>query len=1128
MTRAQLQTLIVWSLGAVTLLVVSVCLEPASLQLGSYLTQSVVFSLLTAFALALGLYLDRADISFAHAIGLIAFLSLDAQAYPVMTLALFIGGVVGAVGRQWIILREENRRAPRADFRYIVYTTAQVTISFYAAARVYVDMAQGHLPLDMRGSAFAWDTVGLPLAVYLLCYIALYFAIFVLHIYAEQSNWRTIASQNRLPVILLLLLPIPFALVAADVARLDVSFMYFTIVCLALTLTIFGTYMLTRAEVRQRRQFEELQSLSQATSMIRGSLNLETLISMLYTQIHDLLKIDSMTLALRSETGVLEYRLVMRKGLSVLVPQIVPDDDALVRYVMNTSSSLRLAKFLDAASPMLPMPPQAQAWMGVPLLLGQQTIGVISVITYEPQRLFTNSELRLFTIVASSASIAVENARLYSHKSSTAEQLATLNQVSALLTGTLMPGEVLDTIVTSSSMISDPAAVAVYLPSNGSASNGSKEGSLSLVRSGGLSEDFIQAAPSPLLSEKLIQGLTPSPIVTTNVEVMEPAALRHTLLKEGKRSFVELPLNIDGQVSGVIVLYYNSIKPNLTDSLDLMQAYATQAAQAVRNSRAYARADQEREQRVQQLWMLAALGRVLSAAMDAQHIYDAVLGYAIDAAHSQVGAVALIESNRLVLVAHKGADETLVQGALLSHTSLYETVMAGQMARYDDIRQQSTYSPLSPNSRSALISPIMKGREVLGAMVLEAPQVGLFTQSDSDFVQQLCYQVVTVVENTRLFQSVRETRDNLQVILNAIEEGLVLINAEGQVAMANPRVTLLGLKPEDIVNRPVIDLMQNEPLNFAQRLGFTGEETLRQMVEALHQPARWNSYPSWLYEVPDTQNVNHYVQRQIIPLRQNDGTLVGALLVFYDRTDEHELERARDSFTQMIVHDLRSPLTAVTTSMRLLQELVPPESDFRPLVQKTTDASRRALRKVLSRVDSLLDIAKIESGNLFLAREPVDLGTLIENVITELQPLAIELEVKIEVDLPPDLPLLNADGDKVERMLLNLVDNALKYSPYETSIYVRARPEPSNADMIRISVTDEGPGIPNEYKMKLFDRFMQVEGRSAVRRGVGLGLAFCKLVAETHGGSIWIEDNVPRGTRFVFTLPAWHPQPLPE
>lgn len=1125
MTRAQLQTLIVWSLGAVTLLVVAVCLEPAALLIGDYWTQSVVFALLTAFALALGLYLDRTDISFAHAIGLIAFLSLDARAYPVMTLALFIASVVGAWSRQWIILREENRRAPRADLRYIVYTAAQVTLSFYASARVYVDIVGGDLPLNMRGSAFAWDTVGLPLAVYLLCYIALYFAIFVLRIYGEQPEWRRIASQNRLPVILLLLLPVPFALVAADVIRLDVSLIYFTIVCVALTLTIFGTYMLTRAELRQRRQFEELQSLSQATSMIRGSLNLETLISMLYTQIHDLLKIDSMTLALRNDTGVLEYRLVMRRGLSTLVPQMTPDDDALVRYVLNTSSPLRLAKYLDASAPMLPLPHQAQAWMGVPLLLGQQTIGVMSVITYEQDRIFTNSELRLFTIVASSASIAVENARLYSHKSSTAEQLATLNQVSALLTGTLMPAEVLDTIVTSSSMISDPAAVAVYLPANGS--NGSKEG-LSLVRSGGLSEDFIQAAPPPLLSEKFGQGTAPTPVVISNVETMEPAAVRHTLLKEGKRAFVELPLHIDGHLSGVIVLYYNSIKPNLTDTLDLMQAYATQAAQAVRNARAYARADQEREQRIQQLWMLAALGRVLSAAMDAQYIYDAVLGYAMDAAHGQVGAIALLESNRLILVAYKGADETLVQGAILAHTSLYETVIAGQMARYDDIRQQNEYSPLSPLSRSALISPIMRGKEVLGAMVLESPQVGLFTQSDSDFVQQLCYQVVTVVENTRLFQSVRETRDNLQVILNTIEEGLVLINAQGEVAMANPRVTLLGLKPEDIVDRPVTDLLQNESLKFAMRLGFTGEETLRQMVEALRQPSRWNPYPSWLYEIPDVQNVNHYVQRQIIPLRHNDGSLVGALLVFYDRTDEQELERARDSFTQMIVHDLRSPLTAVTTSMRLLQELVPPDSDFRPLVQKTTDASRRALRKVLSRVDSLLDIAKIESGNLYLAREPVDLGNLIENVMTELQPLAIELEVKIETDLPPDLPLLHADGDKVERMLLNLVDNALKYSPYETSIYVRARPEPNNPDLIRISVTDEGPGIPNEYKMKLFDRFMQVEGRSTVRRGVGLGLAFCKLVAEAHGGSIWIEDNMPQGTRFVFTLPAWQPQPLPE
>jgi two-component system sensor histidine kinase KdpD len=226
---------------------------------------------------------------------------------------------------------------------------------------------------------------------------------------------------------------------------------------------------------------------------------------------------------------------------------------------------------------------------------------------------------------------------------------------------------------------------------------------------------------------------------------------------------------------------------------------------------------------------------------------------------------------------------------------------------------------------------------------------------------------------------------------------------------------------------------------------------------------------------------------------------------------------ARDTYTQMLVHDLRSPLTAVNTSLKLIEETVPRDSEAYPMIERLTGTSARALRKVLSRVTAILDIARMESGVMSLKREPTDIAVLIGNVVSELTPIAQELNIALVVDIAPTVPPLALDADKIERAILNLVDNALKYAPAQSAVTVRAtQPTPQT---LRLDVMDKGKGIPDHYKQRLFDRFVQVEGRQIVRKGVGLGLSLCKAVAEAHGGSIHIEDNDGGGSVFRVELP---------
>jgi signal transduction histidine kinase len=151
------------------------------------------------------------------------------------------------------------------------------------------------------------------------------------------------------------------------------------------------------------------------------------------------------------------------------------------------------------------------------------------------------------------------------------------------------------------------------------------------------------------------------------------------------------------------------------------------------------------------------------------------------------------------------------------------------------------------------------------------------------------------------------------------------------------------------------------------------------------------------------------------------------------------------------------------------------------------------------------------------------MATIADSVCIELSPLAQELEVTLTTDISDEIPALDADPDKVERVLQNLVDNALKFCPSEGNVTIRAhQPEKGKQGerFVRIDVSDSGPGIPDDYKAKLFDRYVQVKGRRGKRRGSGLGLTFCRLVVEAHGGRIWIEDNPGGGSIFAFTLPV--------
>jgi len=231
-----------------------------------------------------------------------------------------------------------------------------------------------------------------------------------------------------------------------------------------------------------------------------------------------------------------------------------------------------------------------------------------------------------------------------------------------------------------------------------------------------------------------------------------------------------------------------------------------------------------------------------------------------------------------------------------------------------------------------------------------------------------------------------------------------------------------------------------------------------------------------------------------------------------------ELEKTRDDLTHMIVHDLRTPLTAIIGSLRSLYA-----GSLGPLddpVKEFVELSLRNAKRLLGLVNDLLDVDKIQAEGIALNREPVQLRSIVDAAVEQVHYLVEDRDIALATELPPDLPALYVDREKVDRVLVNLLGNAIKFTPRGGAISIVASHSGEDEDVL-VAVEDTGEGIPEEYLEKVFDRFAQVESRQAGRKmSTGLGLTFCKMAVEAHGGRIWVESKLGEGTTFFFTLPT--------
>jgi signal transduction histidine kinase len=227
-----------------------------------------------------------------------------------------------------------------------------------------------------------------------------------------------------------------------------------------------------------------------------------------------------------------------------------------------------------------------------------------------------------------------------------------------------------------------------------------------------------------------------------------------------------------------------------------------------------------------------------------------------------------------------------------------------------------------------------------------------------------------------------------------------------------------------------------------------------------------------------------------------------------------EADRYREDQIAMVYHDLRSPLSNILFSLEVLSTLPAFAQDA--TAQSMVEIAQRSTERIQRLVDSLLDIQRLEAGQAIAKQTPASMRKLVGQAFEAVLPMANTKKLKISASLADPLPPALVDGEMILRVLINLLENALRFTPEEGTIQVTVQPQ---GDLLLTSIQDSGPGIAPEDQERIFEKFTHLVVANEPR-GAGLGLAFCRLAVSAHGGQIWVESSPGRGSTFFFTLPA--------
>ena len=344
-------------------------------------------------------------------------------------------------------------------------------------------------------------------------------------------------------------------------------------------------------------------------------------------------------------------------------------------------------------------------------------------------------------------------------------------------------------------------------------------------------------------------------------------------------------------------------------------------------------------------------------------------------------------------------------------------------------------------------------------------------------------------------------KNKTETIIKNIADGVMVTDPLNKLLVLNSVAEQwFELKESDVIYSQIEKLIQNIEL--------------MDLINKVREQGNHQDYSVEVQLKPKQFRKDIILQAKAARVVSKDQSLIGIVTIFRDVTKEKEIDRMKTELVSMVAHELRSPLTSIAGFSELLLD--------RGITKEQSHEYAGIILKESNRLGDLinkfLDISRIESGRSQMNKVPLHMGYIVQNILELNLYQAEKKSIRIELDIPEELPLVSVDKEMMEEVILNLYSNAAKYSPKNTTITIAVYVQ---EDELIVKIRDEGYGISEQSLPNIFNKFYRVSDNENVRdiSGSGLGLSLVKEIVETHGGSIWVESELGNGSTFYFTLP---------
>ena len=414
--------------------------------------------------------------------------------------------------------------------------------------------------------------------------------------------------------------------------------------------------------------------------------------------------------------------------------------------------------------------------------------------------------------------------------------------------------------------------------------------------------------------------------------------------------------------------------------------------------------------------------------------------------------------------------------------------------------------------RSVVIAPMFDG-DPLGTLALVSTGARKYSREDLDFAEDIAGRAAMAVRNARLVRQLAKERDQqgrraaeLHAVFNSDPNGIALFDAEGRLQLASPRLEeIFGLGLQSMLGRPWEEIYSHK-LN--QVMAGSREAHFARVREIFaRRDAR--SVDELELERPR----HRWVMRQSGPVTGSDGAYLGRLIVYTDVTEQHELDRQRADFLTVAAHELRTPLTPLSMYLQSMERRV---ARGQPVDGELAAKARRQVNRLAKLVEDLLDVSRLEARRMTLAHQRIDLRALVEQTVNDFRGASRQHDLVLH--RPPEPVWVEGDRQRLEQVLVNVIQNAIKYSPFGGQIAVKVDQRGEEAF---VSVTDPGIGIPGDEQGRLFQRFFRAANATTRNyAGLGIGLFVSNEIVQRHGGRFEVQSQVGVGSTFTFLLPV--------